>query len=87
MLFRSFSGIISGSGGLLKEGNGTFALLGINTYTGATEVYSGTLVVGNSNALGSGRLVLDDGALIQANNPSLTLGNAFTVNGSVEIGR
>jgi len=38
------SGVISGSGGLLKNGSGTLTLNGANTYAGATVVTAGTLV-------------------------------------------
>ena len=40
-----FSGAISGEGGLVKQGSGTFALSGDNAYTGLTTVSDGTLVV------------------------------------------
>ena len=38
-----FSGIIFGSGGLVKAGENTLYLAGANTYTGLTEVRGGTL--------------------------------------------
>ena len=44
----TFSGILSGSGGLTKIGSGTLTLSGDNTFTGTTLVESGTL-----NVLGS----------------------------------
>jgi len=40
-----FAGVISGSGGLIKAGPGTFTLSGVNTYSGGTTVRSGTLAV------------------------------------------
>ena len=39
----TFSGAISGSGGLIKTGSGIFTLAGVNTYTGATSVIAGIL--------------------------------------------
>lgn len=49
-LSTTFSGIIQGGGALIKEGTGTFALGGANTYTGATTVNAGTLLVNGSLA-------------------------------------
>ena len=41
----SFAGVISGSGGITKQGSSRFTLAGANTYTGATQVDAGTLAV------------------------------------------
>lgn len=47
------SGVISGSVGLDKEGDGTLILTGDNTYTGKTTVTEGTLQIGNGGTTGS----------------------------------
>jgi autotransporter-associated beta strand protein len=45
----AYAGVISGTNGkIVKEGSGSFALNGVNTYTGATTVKAGTLIVGGS---------------------------------------
>jgi len=46
----SYSGVITGFGGLTKIGAGTETLSGANTYTGATLVSAGTLTVDGSLA-------------------------------------
>ena len=48
---ETYSGIISGSGIVTKEGSGVLTLLGVNTYTGGTNIEGGTLQLGVSNAL------------------------------------
>lgn len=41
----SFDGLISGTGGLRKQGRGEFSLLGQNDYSGPTTVEGGTLTI------------------------------------------
>jgi autotransporter-associated beta strand protein len=69
-LFADFSGTIAdggtsgGAGGSLeKRGGDTFVLSGTNTYTGATEVGGGTLLVDGSIVKSSGVTVLAFGTL------------------------
>ncbi len=49
-LDSTFSGIISGSGALTKEGGGKLELTGTSTYTGPTTVNHGTLIVNGTIA-------------------------------------
>ncbi len=44
----SYGGIISGTGGLTKQGPGVFTLTGANAYTGATNINAGTLFINNT---------------------------------------
>jgi autotransporter-associated beta strand protein len=46
----TFAGVISGNGGLVKQGSGRFTLSGANDYTGATTVEGGNLRVNGSVA-------------------------------------
>ncbi len=77
----SFGGTIMGTTGTVtKVGSGTLTLAGSNTYTGATSVSFGTLVVGNgtSGSLASGSAVtVASGAIIA--------GNAGTIAGATSI--
>lgn len=43
-----FAGLITGPGAVIKDGNGTLTLAGVNTYTGSTGVNGGRLVVNGS---------------------------------------
>jgi fibronectin-binding autotransporter adhesin len=49
----TYSGVLSGTGGLVKFGAGTLTLTGNNTYTGSTTVSKGTLAIGDGGTAGS----------------------------------
>jgi len=67
----SFGGTINGTGGLIKEGTGTFTLTRQNFYTGLTRVDAGTLALGAGGRI-TGRVRND-----------ATFTNAGTVAGGV----
>jgi fibronectin-binding autotransporter adhesin len=50
----SFSGVISGTGGLTMNGPGFLGLSGINTFTGATTVGGGTVQLNTANGANGG---------------------------------
>ena len=89
----TYSGSISGSGtgGLTKSGVGTVVLTGSSSYSGNTQVNSGTLTVGNSVALQNSTVVISTGTLGFAVS-SATLGglsgagNVNLAGGTVSIG-
>src|SRR6516164_4517392 len=81
----TFSGTISGSGGLVKIGEGTLTLLGNNSYTGGTPLNEGTLAVGSNTALGTGTLTLADGTTLQAAANRLALANAMQLLGNATV--
>ncbi|RZI83371.1 MAG: hypothetical protein EOP38_12825, partial [Rubrivivax sp.] len=81
----TYSGIISGTGGLSKQGSGIFTLEGNNAYAGSTTIASGTLQVGNagtSGTLGSGD-VINDAALVFNRSDNHTVANNISGAGSV----
>ena len=94
----TFSGTISGSGGLTKTGSGALTLSGANTYTGLTTVAAGTLTVNGSLAgavalnngtvlSGTGQVagLVSNGATIAPGNSigTLTVTGNFTQNGGI----
>jgi autotransporter-associated beta strand protein len=54
---RTFSGVISGAGNVVKEGAGIWTLSGANTYTGDTKIEAGTVRLSANDRLGDDTLV------------------------------
>lgn len=69
-------GVMSGSGGLVKEGGGTFTLSGANDYSGGTLVSGGTVVAANNVALDIGAATIGAGGTLKVQD-NVTLGNAL----------
>jgi autotransporter-associated beta strand protein len=58
------TGIISGTGGLSKDGSGALQLGAANSFTGDTNIIAGTLKLSNSNALAKSTLNYNVGTLV-----------------------
>ncbi|MCQ2371984.1 MAG: autotransporter-associated beta strand repeat-containing protein [Akkermansia sp.] len=70
----SFSSVITGAHSVTKTGNGTLTLSGANTYSGGTNITSGTVVANNATALGTGLISVTNGGTLEVGaNVTLTL--------------
>lgn len=78
----TLSGTISGTGSLVKQGAGTTTLTAANTYGGGTALKQGRLNIGNSLALGTGTLAMDDGTTLGFVADGLNLANAIELTGN-----
>lgn len=77
-LSTTFSGLIQDTGSITKIGGGTLTLTGANTYTGATTVGAGVLLVSNlsGSGTGTGAVTVNGG----------TLGGSGIIAGAVTVG-
>jgi len=72
----SFAGLISGTGSVEQQGNGTTVLSAANTYTGPTAVRAGSLIINGDQTAATGSTSVDGGG---------TLGGKGTIGGDVSI--
>ncbi|WP_296313567.1 ESPR-type extended signal peptide-containing protein, partial [Pseudomonas sp.] len=82
------TGLISGTGGIAKNGAGTLVLghdapaaTSANTYTGGTVLNEGTLAVTHAGSLGTGALTINGGTL----RGGVTLANDVVVKGDFTV--
>ncbi len=82
----SFSGAITGSGSFVKLGQGVLSLLGINTYSGSTEVAEGTLEVSGGGAL-AGASGAIGGGLGETGEVTISgVSSVWNISGEIHIG-
>jgi autotransporter-associated beta strand protein len=78
------AGVVAGSNNLIKSGDGTLVLSGVNTYSGNTTISSGTLNV--SGQLGSGTYssnIINNGILQYSSSSNQTLSGVVSGSGSL----
>ncbi|MDF1741763.1 MAG: Calx-beta domain-containing protein, partial [Verrucomicrobiales bacterium] len=78
----TLGGEISGDGAIEFNSRGTVVVTEANSYTGGTRLWSGTLVVEDNLALGSGSVRLEDGYI----NPTLRLTDGINLANNIVIG-
>ncbi|MDJ7134690.1 autotransporter-associated beta strand repeat-containing protein [Salmonella enterica] len=76
----TFDNTISGSGRVVKSGDGALTLSGANSYSGGTLISDGTLIAGRVDVLGSGDVT--DDATLELNTGG-TFDNAISGSGQV----
>ena len=80
----TYSSVISGSGSLVKAGDGTLILNKNQLYTGGTTISGGTLQLGNGGAGGTVKGdIVDNGVLVFDRKKALTFGGVISGTGSV----
>lgn len=68
------------TGGLTKNGAGTLTLSSASSYTGATSINEGTLILGNASAMSTSAATVRVGGMLNLNGQSIA--NAVTLNGT-----
>ncbi len=78
------SGVMSGAGGIIKEGVNTLVLSGANTFSGDTTLNAGILQIGNATALGASASPLTiNGGTLNLANTSISVGNLTGTGGTI----
>ncbi|RTL36814.1 MAG: hypothetical protein EKK53_22175, partial [Burkholderiales bacterium] len=79
-----FDGLISGTGGLIKQGAGTLTLTAANRFSGDSRIDAGVVKLSDQGVLGAGAL-RNDGQLVLARSSPLTLDQAISGSGSLVV--
>lgn len=83
----TFTGIISGTGNLVKQGSGVFTLKGTNTYSGQTIIEGGTLLLGGNNFIANSSAVeLAGGTLGTGGFSDVMNSLSLSANSTIDLG-
>ncbi len=82
----TLSGVISGSTGYTKQGDGTLRLTGNNTFTGSVDIEGGTAIVSGTNAYTGTTSVASGTLVLKGNAPSGAPGTLGSATSNVAVG-
>lgn len=81
----SLNGSLSGTGGLVKIGEGSLVLGGNNSQQGNTELNRGTLVLGSNTALGAGTLNTFNGTSLDSTPGGVQVSSNVAISGTLNV--
>jgi len=82
----TITGVVTGTGGLVKAGSGTLSLTGVNTLTGGVSIQNGVLLLTNSNQLATtNTLTIGPAGKLRTNSGGVTFGHPLAGSGTLDI--
>ena len=79
----TYAGVVSGGGNFTKTGSDTLTLSGSNTYTGLTDVQSGTLVTGTNERLADSSTLRISGGTLDISSFTESVGAVTMTSGTI----